>query len=85
MFDHLEVDDTELPAIALAPPGANWDEIYDHIKISHGPLLVLPPAGEEYVGAWWTGTEMVKTEELGPDQDEALIDFREYLQDRGQM
>ena len=85
MFEEVDVDDTDLPAITVIQQSATWDEVYDHIKISHAPLLVMPDGGEDYVGAWWTGTEMVKTEELGPDLDDAVADFRQYLQDRGQM
>ena len=85
MFQEVDVDDTELPAITVIPQSATWDEVYDHIKISHAPLLVIPEGEEDYVGAWWTGTAMVKTEELGPDLDEAITDFRQYLTDRGQM
>jgi hypothetical protein len=85
VFEELDVDDTELPAITVVPLSATWDEVYDHIKISHAPLVVIPEGGEDYVGAWWTGSEMVKTDELGPDLDDAIVDFRQYLIDRGQL
>jgi hypothetical protein len=85
VFQELDVDDTGLPSIALVPPGASRDEVYDHIKINHHPLLFLPEGSEDYVGAYWTGTDMVVSDELGPDQDEAIDEFRQYLLDRGQM
>jgi hypothetical protein len=81
----LEIDDSDSPAIALVPPGVSWDEVRDHIKIAHHPLLVPPPAeGGDFAGAYWTGTEMVVIDDLGPDLDQAIDDFRATLQDLGE-
>jgi hypothetical protein len=44
---------------------------------------VNPP--REYAGAYWTGTEMIVLDDLGPDQDEALDDFRDQLRQRGEL
>jgi hypothetical protein len=85
MLEDLECDDSEPPAIGLVPAGVPWDDIQDHIKIAHNPLLVLPDGSAQYAGAYWTGTEMVITEDLGPDQEEAIAEFREYLRERGEM
>jgi len=42
----------------------------------------MPPAdGGEYAGAYWTGTDMVVIPDLGPDQDQAIEEFRAYLQE----
>ena len=85
MLDDLEIDDSDSPAIALVPPGVSWAEVRDHIKIAHHPLLVPPPAGgDQFAGAYWTGTEMVVIDDLGPDQDQAVDDFRATLQDLGE-
>jgi len=85
VLDDLEIDDSDSPAIALVPPGVSWDEVRDHIKIAHHPLLVPPPAGgRDFAGAYWTGTEMVVIDDLGPDQDQAIDDFRAVLQDLGE-
>ena len=85
MLDDLEIDDSGSPAIALVPPGVSWEEVRDHIKIAHHPLLVPPPeGGGDFAGAYWTGTEMVVIDGLGPDQDQAIDDFRATLQDLGE-
>ena len=36
---------------------------------------------DEYSGAYWTGTSMAVVEDLGPDQDQAIDEFRAYLQE----
>ena len=85
MLDDLEIDDSDSPAIGLVPPGISWEEVRDHIKIAHHPLLVPPPPdGGDFAGAYWTGTEMVVIDDLGPDQDQAIDDFRAVLQDLGE-
>ena len=85
MLDNLEFDDSDSPAIGLVPPGVSWYQVRDHIKIAHHSLLVTPPAdGGDFAGAYWTGTEMVVIDDLGPDQDRAIDDFRATLQDLGE-
>ena len=84
MLDDLEYDDSEPPAIALVPAGVPWEDIQDHIKIVHHPLVVLPAGGTEYAGAYWTGTAMAVIEDLGPDQDQAIGEFRQLLRERGE-
>jgi hypothetical protein len=79
MLENLEIDDSDTPAISIVPPGVTWQEVHDHIKIAHHHLLVLD--GEDYVGAYWTGTDLVRVPDLGPDQDEAIDEFRAYLQE----
>ena len=54
MLDDLAYDDSEEPPVGLVPPGVSWDEVRDHIKIAHSPLLVGPAADGQYTGA--TGT-----------------------------
>jgi hypothetical protein len=85
VLDDVEYDDSEPPAIGLVADGVSWEDVHDHIKIAHNPLLVLPAGGAEYAGAYWTGTEMVVTQALGPDQEQALGEFRDYLRDRGEI
>jgi hypothetical protein len=85
MLDDLVYDDSEPPTIGLVPAGVTWDEVQDHIKIAHSPLLVGPDSGGQFAGAYWAGTEMVVVDDLGPDQDQALGDFRDYLQERGEI
>jgi len=85
MLDNLEFDDSDSPAIGLVPPGVSWAQVRDHIKIAHHSLLVPPPeGGGDFAGAYWTGTEMVVIDDLGPDQDQAVDDFRAVLQDLGE-
>jgi hypothetical protein len=85
MLDNLEFDDSDSPAIGLVPPGVSWAQVRDHIKIAHHSLLVPPPeGGGDFAGAYWTGTEMVVIDDLGPDQDQAIDDFRAALQDLGE-
>ena len=83
MLEDLEFDDSDSPAIGLVPQGVSWDEVRDHIKIAHPPLLVLAESNE-YAGAYWTGTDMVVIEDLGPDQEHALEEFRVLLHERGE-
>jgi len=46
---------------------------------------VVPSAGGgQYADAYWTGTEMVVIEDLGPDQDQAIEEFRALLRERGE-
>lgn len=80
MLDDLEFDDSDSPAIGLVPPGVSWQEVRDHIKIAHHHLLV-PSAGAGYSGAYWTGTEMAVLADLGPGQEDAIDEFRAYLQE----
>ena len=85
VLDDLEIDDSDSPAIALVPPGVSWAQVRDHIKIAHHPLLVPPPVGGgDFAGAYWTGTDMVVIDDLGPDQDQAVEEFRALLQERGE-
>ena len=84
MLNGLSYDDGEAPSVGLVPPETSWADVYDHIKIAHGFLLVQEADGE-YAGAYWTGTDMVVVGGLGPDPDEALDDFREQLRQRGEL
>jgi hypothetical protein len=84
VFENLDFDDSDSPAIGLVPPGVSRDEVRDHIKIAHHSLLIPPADGHEYAGAYWTGTEMVIIEDLGPDQDQAVEEFRAFLQEHGE-
>jgi hypothetical protein len=83
MLDDLEFDDSDSPAIGLVPPGISWERVHDHIKIAHHCLLV-PMDGGQFAGAYWTGTNMVVIEDLGPDQDQAVEEFRALLRERGE-
>lgn len=85
MFEDPEVDDSEPPAIAFAPAGASWDDVADHLKIAHNPVLVGPDGDGEYAGAYWTGLKMEIAGELGSDRDEALDEFRDILRERGDL
>jgi len=84
VLEDLQVDDSDMPAIGLVPPGVSWDQVRDHIKIAHHPLLTRPDGGDQYAGAYWTGTDMVVVEDLGPDQDQAIDEFRAFLQEHGE-
>jgi hypothetical protein len=81
VLEDLEFDDADSPAIGLVPPGVSWQQVRDHIKIAHHHLLVPPSGGGDYVGAYWTGTEMAVVEDLGPDAEEAIDEFRAFLQE----
>ena len=85
MFEVLDVDDSEAPAISIAPAGASWDEITDHVKIMHNPVLAGPGGDGEYAGAYWAGNRLTVAESLGADQDEALVEFRDILRERGDL
>jgi hypothetical protein len=85
VFEDPEVDDSESPAIAFAPAGASWEDVADHLKIAHNPVLVGPDGDGGYAGAYWTGTQMEVAGDLGPDRDEALDEFRNILRERGDL
>jgi hypothetical protein len=42
-------------------------------------MLILDDG--DYVGAYWTGTDMALVRDLGPDQEDAIEEFRAYLQE----
>jgi IPT/TIG domain len=84
MLDDLAYDHSELPRIGLMPAGVRWEEVKDHIRVAHGPLLVGPDASGQYTGAFWAGTELVIAEGLGPGQQQALREFRAFLRERGE-
>jgi hypothetical protein len=84
VLDDLDYDDSEAPAIGLVPAGVPWEDVQDHIKIAHHPLLVLPEGSAQYAGVYWTGTRAVVTEELGSDHEQAISEFREILRERGE-
>lgn len=84
MLDDVEYDDSGSPAIGLVPAGVPWDDVQDHIKIAHHPLLMLLEGSTQYAGVYWTGTQALVTEELGSDHDQALSEFREILRERGE-
>ncbi len=84
MLDDLAYDDSESPAIGIVPAGVPWEEVRNHIKIGHHPLLVSPDDLGQYVGAYWAGTKLVVARDLGSDQDEAVREFREILRERGE-
>ena len=84
MLDDVEYDDSESPAIGLLPPGVPWEDIQDHIKIAHHPLLVLPDGSDDYVGVYWADAAMAVIEDLGSDLDQAIIEFRDFLRERGE-
>ena len=81
MLEDLEFDDSDSPAIGLVPPGVSWEQVRDHIKIAHHHLLVPSAGGDEYAGAYWTGTDMVVVDDLGSDQEQAIDEFRTFLQE----
>lgn len=85
MLEDLEYDDLESPAIGLVPGVVGWDEVQDHIKIAHSPLLVLLADGAEYAGVYWTGTQAVQVPDLGSDLEEAIDEFRAVLNERGEV
>jgi hypothetical protein len=85
VLDDLEYDDSESPAIGLVPAGVPWDDVQDHLKIAHHPLVVLPEGGTEYAGVYWTGMAMAVIGDLGSDQDQAIGEFREILRERGEV
>lgn len=84
MLDDLEYDDSEPPTIGLVRAGVSWEDVQDHVKIAHHPLLVLPEGSAQYAGAYWAGTTMVVADDLGPDQEQAICEFRDLLRERGE-
>jgi hypothetical protein len=84
VLDDLEYDDSESPALGLVPAGRSWEDIRNHIKIAHHPLVVLPEGSTQYAGAYWSGTAMIVIEDLGSDRDQAVAEFREVLHERGE-
>jgi hypothetical protein len=88
VLEDLEFDDGDSPPIGLIPPGVSWQEVRDHVKIAHHSILMPPPEGTdgaEYAGAYWTGTDMVVIPDLGLDQEQALDEFRAFLQYHGEI
>ena len=85
MLNDLDYDDLESPAIGLVPGVVSWPDVQDHIKIAHSPLLVRLAEGAEYTGIYWTGAQAVQVPELGSDLDEAIVEFRAFLNERGEI
>jgi hypothetical protein len=67
------------------PPGISWEQVYDHIKIAHHHLIVPSDADGDYTGVYWTGREMALVSDLGSDQEEAIEEFRAYLQEHDEI
>jgi hypothetical protein len=84
VLDDLDYDDSDAPAIAIAPAGATWQDVQDHVKIAHMPLVVEVADGGGYAGAYWASTRMVVVDDLGPDLQDAVAEFREILRERGE-
>jgi protocatechuate 3,4-dioxygenase beta subunit len=84
MLDGLEYDDSESPVIGLVPAGVPWEDIQDHIRIAHQPLVVFAEGGTDYAGVYWTGTAIAVVEDLGSDHDQAISEFRMSLRERGE-
>jgi hypothetical protein len=84
VLDDLEYDDSESPAIGLVPAGVPWEDVLDHIKIAHHPLLALLEGSAQYAGVYWAGTKALVTEQLGSDHEQAICEFREILRERGE-
>ena len=80
MLEDLDFDDSDSPAIGLVPAGVTWIEVRDHIKIAHHHLLVQNDDGG-YAGAYWTGTDMAVVPDLGSDAEQAIDEFRVFLQE----
>ena len=85
MLDDLSYDDIDEPGIGLVPAGVSWDDVEDHIKIVHAPLVTGPDASGQYAGAYWANARMVVEPGLGSDLDEAVSEFRSILHERGQV
>jgi hypothetical protein len=85
VLEDLEFDDGDAPPIGLIPPGVSWQQVRDHVKIAHHPVLMPPADGTGYAGAYWTGTDMVVIPDLGPDLDQAIDEFRSYLQEHDEI
>jgi hypothetical protein len=91
VLENLDIDDSDSPAIGLVPPGVTWQEVRDHMKIAHHAVLMPPSDGAddvstddmraEYTGAYWSGTDMILIPDLGPDQEQAIDEFRTFLQE----
>jgi hypothetical protein len=81
VLEDLEFDDAGSPAIGLVPSGISWEQVHNHIKIAHHHLLVPQDTEGEYTGVYWTGREMALVSDLGSDQEEAIEEFRAYLQE----
>jgi hypothetical protein len=84
MLSNLTYDDHDSPVIGLAPDGTTWQDVQDHIKITHSPVLVWVDGADGYNGAYWTGTALAVAADLGADRDEALSEFRDFLRERGE-
>ena len=84
MLDDLSYDDSEPPTIGLVPAGVSWDEVRNHIKIAHSPLLVGPTDSGQYAGAYWASAQMVVAGDLGSDQEQALGECRDLVRERGE-
>ncbi|MEP7024809.1 MAG: hypothetical protein ABJB47_13625 [Actinomycetota bacterium] len=85
MLQDLAHDDGDVPPISFVPAGVPWQDVQDHIKISHSPLLVQLEDTGEYIGVYWSSSRANIADDLGPDLDEAVQEFREYLRDHGEV
>jgi hypothetical protein len=84
MLDDLDYDDSDSPAIAIAAAGTTWQDVQDHVKIAHTPLVVQAGDDGGYAGAYWASTRMVVVDDLGPDLQDAVAEFRDVLRERGE-
>ena len=77
MLHELDYDDSEAPSIGLVHARRDVGRTCSgRVEIAHHPLLVALDGGADHAGAYWDGTKMIVEEDLGPDLDEAVAEFR---------
>ena len=81
MLEDLEFDDAGSPAIGLVPPGVTWQQVHDHIKIAHHHLLIPRPTAGTTPASTGPAPRWPWSSDLGPTQEEAIEEFRAFLQE----
>jgi hypothetical protein len=84
VLHELDYDDSDAPAIGLVPAGVIRAVVQRHQQRMVRDLDVVVHVVPCHAGAYWDGTKMIVAEDLGPDQDEAVAEFRDLLRERGE-
>ncbi len=82
MSDLITIDASEPPEVGMVPDSLGWGDVEGYVRITKRPVLAPMQEGHgKFGGIFWNPAKAAvdATEDLGPGQQEALGQFREFL------